>query len=52
MDLWLASHNEIKAAALKYFHKMPDRVLKQSGLFAYVYFNDGTNGTVYGWMLN
>ena len=23
MDLWLASHNEIKAAALKYFREMP-----------------------------
>jgi hypothetical protein len=51
MDIWIASTEQIKQASLQYFSKMPVEVLKQSGLWAYVYFADGTSDTVYGWMI-
>ncbi len=52
MDIWRASHDQIKQAALKYFHKLPTDVIKMSGLWAYVYFADGTSETVYTWMIS
>jgi hypothetical protein len=51
MDIWLASTRDINNAAVMYFHKIPCEILKQSGLWAYVYFADGTSETVYGWMI-
>jgi hypothetical protein len=52
MDIWNATKSQIKQAAKKYFDKYPVEVLKQSGLYAYVYFADGTSETVYQWMVN
>ena len=52
MDIWRATVEQIKQAAKKYYGKYPVEVLKQSGLWAYVYFTDGTNETVYEWMIS
>ncbi len=52
MDIWNATEKQIKEASLKYFKKSPIEILKQSGFWCYVYFNDGTSDTVYQWMIN
>ncbi len=52
MDMWLATDSQIKIAAKKFFRRLPVEINRQSGLWAYVYFADGTNGTIYQWMVN
>lgn len=51
MDMWKATDSQIKEAASRHYGKTPTRVTRPSGLWAYVNFADGTNETVYGWMI-
>ncbi len=51
MDIWRATQEQIINAAIKHFGKRPTEILKQSGLWAYVYFADGTSETVSQWMI-
>jgi hypothetical protein len=51
VDIWRATKEQIITASLKHFGKAPTEILRQSGLWAYVYFADGTNETVYEWMI-
>ncbi len=51
MDIWRATAEQIKTAALKYYGKYPISILKQTGYWAYVFFPDGTSETVYAYMV-
>ncbi len=51
MDIWRATNEQIIKASLTHFGKRPVDIIKQSGLWAYVYFADGTSETVYDWMV-
>lgn len=52
MDLWRATEEEIAAASLKYFGKLPTEIRRQTGLWVYVSFGDGAHEIIYGWMVN